>query len=66
MVPQETFLFSDSIAENIAFGQPSVASVNLAWMKSPGHRRNILHRNFRFVGFGKAGASPYWVANFGG
>ncbi|MGB3555159.1 MAG: CAP domain-containing protein [Jannaschia sp.] len=29
-------------AENVAVGQPDAASVVSAWMRSPGHRRNIL------------------------
>lgn len=55
-----------TMAENIAFGQANEAAVTTAWIKSPGHRRNILNRKFRFVGFGRAGSEPYWVANFGG
>jgi uncharacterized protein YkwD len=55
-----------TMAENIALGQANEAAVNTAWIKSPGHRRNILNGNFRFVGFGRAGSEPYWVANFGG
>lgn len=55
-----------TMGENIAFGQKNEAAVTTAWMKSPGHRRNILNRSFRFVGFGRAGSEPYWVTNFGG
>lgn len=55
-----------TIAENIALGQKTAAEVTRAWMNSPGHRRNILRRSFRFVGFGKAGTESYWVTNFGG
>ncbi|MBL9158752.1 MAG: CAP domain-containing protein [Verrucomicrobiales bacterium] len=55
-----------TMGENIAFGQANEAAVTTAWMKSPGHRRNILNRSFRFVGFGRAGSEPYWVTNFGG
>ena len=55
-----------TMAENIALGQRNEVEVTRAWMKSPGHRRNILNRNFRFIGFGRAGNPKYWVANFGG
>lgn len=52
------------MGENIAFGQRSPRRVTKAWMKSTGHRRNILNARFRYVGFGKAGSAPHWVANF--
>jgi uncharacterized protein YkwD len=55
-----------TMGENIAFGQRTPAEVTRAWMASPGHRRNILNRSFRLVGFGKAGTEPYWVTNFAG
>jgi uncharacterized protein YkwD len=55
-----------TMGENIAFGQRTPVEVTRAWMASPGHRRNILNRNFRLVGFGKAGGEPYWVTNFAG
>lgn len=55
-----------TMAENIAMGQRTPHEVMRAWMKSPGHRRNILNRKFTRVGFGKAGNPPYWVTNFGG
>lgn len=55
-----------AMGENIAMGQRTPVEVTRAWMASPGHRRNILFRSFRFVGFGKAGGEPYWVTNFGG
>ncbi len=55
-----------TMGENIALGQRTPDEVTRAWMASPGHRRNILNRSFRVVGFGKAGSEPYWVTNFGG
>ena len=38
------------------------------WMKSPGHRRNILHSGFRYLGVGIASSGDYIYAaqNFGG
>lgn len=54
-----------TVAENIAQGQTSAKEVHRAWMRSSGHKRNILNRRFRSVGFGMAGSDFYWVANFG-
>ena len=54
-------------AENVAYGFEDVDSVMTGWMKSPGHRRNILG-NFSEIGVGRAiardGAS-YWCVTFG-
>ena len=50
-----------SIAENIAWGTGSLATPNAivaAWMKSPGHRRNILTRSFRNIGIGLVRGTP--------
>lgn len=55
-----------TMGENIALGQKTPAEVTKAWMRSPGHRRNILYGRFKSVGFGKAGAEPYWSTSFGG
>lgn len=55
-----------TMGENIARGQRSPAEVTRGWMRSPGHRRNILNRRFGRVGFGRAGSPTYWVTNFGG
>ena len=54
--------------ENVAYGFDDVVSVMAGWMKSPGHRRNILGRQYAEVGVGRAiandGAS-YWSVTFG-
>jgi uncharacterized protein YkwD len=54
-------------AENVAYGFEDVNSVMTGWMKSPGHRHNILG-NFSEIGVGHAiardGAS-YWCVTFG-
>lgn len=55
-----------SMGENLAYGQRTATKVHKAWMKSHGHRKNILSRNFKYVGFGKAGEEPYWATSFGG
>jgi uncharacterized protein YkwD len=60
-----------AIGENIAEGQLSVAEVMDTWMHSPGHRRNILDRDFRELGagltLGKSGGEwqAVWVQTFG-
>ncbi|KUO15056.1 CAP domain-containing protein [Streptomyces dysideae] len=57
-----------SIGENIACGQRSAAEVVDGWMNSPGHRANILKRDFTHIGIGFAGGGPagtYWTQLFG-
>ena len=53
--------------ENVAYGFDRVESVMTGWMKSPGHRRNILG-DYSEIGVGRAiaqaGAS-YWCVTFG-
>ena len=59
----------DTVGENIAWGQRDAREVVDSWMDSPGHRRNILNRDFYHVGFGVAydrDGRPYWCAIFGG
>ncbi|MFE6175445.1 CAP domain-containing protein [Streptomyces sp. NPDC056464] len=58
-----------TIGENIACGQRSPAEVVEGWMNSPGHRANILKRDFTHIGIGFAGGGPagtYWTQLFGG
>lgn len=58
-----------TIGENIACGQRSPAEVVQGWMNSPGHRANILKREFGHIGVGFAGggrAGTYWAQLFGG
>jgi uncharacterized protein YkwD len=55
-------------AENIAWGYRSPSEVVSAWMKSPGHRANILNCGSIAVGVGVAytsGGAPYWTQDFG-
>jgi uncharacterized protein YkwD len=50
-----------AVGENIAWGQGSLStpqSIVRAWMKSPGHRANILRRRFEHVGVGLAPGIP--------
>lgn len=48
--------------ENIAMGQRSAEEVMTAWMNSPGHRANILNKDFNYIGVGFD--NNYWVQEF--
>lgn len=57
-------------AENVASGQPNTQAVFDAWMKSPGHRKNMLDPTFSH--YGLAWATPennprrlYWAMMLG-
>lgn len=58
-----------AVGENIAFGQPTAEVVVQAWMKSPGHRANILQPLFREIGIGylprHKNRGPMWTQVFG-
>jgi uncharacterized protein YkwD len=50
-----------SVGENIAWGSGELASpreIVRAWMNSPPHRHNILHRKFREIGIGVTRGVP--------
>ncbi|MFE9463044.1 sigma-70 family RNA polymerase sigma factor [Streptomyces virginiae] len=53
--------------ENIARGQQTAQSVMDSWMKSPGHRANILNCSFKDIGVGihRGAGGPWWTQNFG-
>jgi uncharacterized protein YkwD len=54
--------------ENIAWGYRSANDVVQAWMKSPGHRANILNCKFKTVGVGaaySANGTAYFTQDFG-
>ncbi|CRK62107.1 Allergen V5/Tpx-1 related [Alloactinosynnema sp. L-07] len=54
--------------ENIAAGQATPKSVMESWMKSPGHRANILNCDFKELGVGMAKGGSYriyWTQAFG-
>lgn len=59
------------MGENIAAGQVSPADVMQGWINSPGHRANLVRREFKHIGIALY-QSPdsvykyYWVQNFGG
>jgi uncharacterized protein YkwD len=54
----------NSLAENIAWGYGSPASVMSGWMNSSGHRANILSTGNREIGIGYYTGSR-WVQDFG-
>jgi uncharacterized protein YkwD len=41
-----------TVGENVAYGYPNGKSAVAAWMRSPGHRANILNRNYRLIAVG--------------
>ena len=58
------------IAENVAAGQPTPKEVVLAWMNSPGHRKNILNPGVTHIGSGyvlnqKSSFRHYWTLVLG-
>lgn len=56
------------VGENIAQGYPTPDIVFQNWMNSPGHRANILNRNYKDVGFGIAkdvNGTIFWCADLG-
>lgn len=62
-----------AMAENIAVGYRSAAAVVDGWMKSDGHRKNILNCDYTMIGIGYDSGqvkpewgNGSWVQNFGG
>lgn len=55
------------MGENIAVGSSSAAGVMSLWMNSPGHRSNILGKNWKSIGIGcvEIDGIRYWVQCFG-
>ncbi len=52
-----------AVAENVAWGYPTGASVTAAWLASPGHRTNLLNPGSTLIGVGAAqGADGRWYA----
>lgn len=49
--------------ENIAMGYGSEKEVVAGWLKSPGHCKNIMNKDFKEMGVAKAGS--YWTQDFG-
>ncbi len=56
------------VAENIAMGQRSSQEAVGDWMRSPGHRANILNRRYRRMGaaaYRTPEGTIYWCQQFG-
>jgi uncharacterized protein YkwD len=56
------------VGENIAWNQKSPAQVVAGWMKSEGHRENILRPEYAEIGVAvvrNTKGQPYWVQVFG-
>ncbi|MGK5636979.1 CAP domain-containing protein [Streptomyces sp. URMC 126] len=53
--------------ENIARGHADAHAVVDAWMRSAGHRRNILNCDYRTLGVGvqRGAGGPWWTQDFG-
>lgn len=67
----ESFISYPYLAENISAGRLTPKEVVDAWMKSSGHRKNILNKNMTRLGVGyyykeDTEYGHYWVQNFGG
>ncbi|NBE96080.1 CAP domain-containing protein [Nonomuraea sp. KC401] len=52
------------IAENVAMGYPAAATVLKDWLKSPGHRKNILNCSFTHIGVGYSTKGQAWTQIF--
>jgi len=55
-----------SVAENVAEGYTSIEKTMKAWMDSPGHRRNILGKDYTMFGSSvvKSGGKAYYTQDF--
>lgn len=60
---QRTGYPSRYCGENIAMGQRTAQEVVEGWMRSTGHRENILRPQYQEIGVGQTGC--YWVQLFG-
>ncbi len=59
---------SAPVAENIAMGQRDSQEVVADWMRSPGHRANILNGRYRRIGaaaYRTPEGTIYWCQQFG-
>lgn len=66
-VLSESGISYNASGENIAAGQKTPAEVVEGWMNSPGHRANIMSKNFNKIGVGYVTGGSYghnWVQLF--
>lgn len=57
-----------NVGENIAYGAKHEEDVMKQWMRSSGHKRNIMDKSFTHIGCGFAKSKkgiPYWCVCFG-
>jgi uncharacterized protein YkwD len=60
--------FGSAGSENIAYGYGTALAVVRAWLRSPGHRRNIELAGWKYMGVGAAKSrrgDTFWAQNFG-
>jgi uncharacterized protein YkwD len=58
---------ASTMGENVAYDYPTASAVVDGWMRSSGHRRNILNGSFRRIGVGcvaDARAHLWWAQDF--
>lgn len=66
LIKKENIHFTKAV-ENIASGHKTPEFVVERWLKSKGHHKNILGKDYRFIGIGKASDNEgklYWVQIF--
>lgn len=60
-------IFWKACGENITHGQKTPEAVIASWMNSPGHKANILNKNYTHLGVGARVTTDghiYWTQNF--
>jgi uncharacterized protein YkwD len=58
---------TDTVGENVAAGPETAHDAVVVWLKSPGHRANIMGRSYRRIGvagFIGLDGRAYWVQQF--
>jgi uncharacterized protein YkwD len=67
MANSGSMVHSNDGAENIAMGQHDTDDVVDSWMRSSGHRANILNPNWKkagMVGYSNGNGTPFWCQQF--
>jgi uncharacterized protein YkwD len=62
-------LVDNALGENVAYNYATPDAVMKGWMRSPGHRSNILHRTFKRLGVGcviDERGHRWWTQDFAG
>lgn len=62
-------LRDDSLGENVAYNYEDPTAVMTGWMRSPGHRANILRQSFTRIGVGcviDGRGHRWWTQDFAG